>query len=306
MRGWAVLALIVGSGAVYAVLSPALRGAGGEATPQLRNAALEASGPGLQASTTDVQDFGSLLADFEAAQEASLVALRGYLLTDGEGFHREWLQASARLQAASDALGRQSSTWTDGRRLVELVEMRRLVDRLLAEQRAVAAIVGTVNRYPGLQLYTEDVKPALSEAQALCTEVMNAMLAISSPDEVGPVGPFATFRGGLDDLRTGLADFMGARNDATLPEAASRARFAAMLKTLADVRPQVPVEMREKIDRLAALTGTVQEKLERVFALRKGERWDYADYAFRTRIEPLSSKLGSIGAAWRESGGRQS
>jgi len=305
-RGWAALALLVGSGVAYAVLSPALRGTGGEATPPVQNATLEASGLGLPAGATNVQDFGRLLADFEAAQEASLVALRGYLLTDGEGFHREWLQASARLQAASDALGRQSSTWTDGRKLVELVEMQRLVDRLLAEQRAVAAIVGTVNRYPGLQLYTEDVKPALSEAQALCTEVMNAMLAISSPDEVGPVGPFATFRGGLDDLRTGLADFMGARNDATLPEAASNARFAAMLKTLADVRPQVPVEMREKIDRLAALTGTVQEKLDRIFALREGERWDYAEYAFRTRIEPLVVKLDGIGTRWRESAGQRS
>lgn len=303
-RGWAVLGLIVGAGAVYAVLSPAMRGAGGEATPQFQNAALEASGPGLPASTTNVQDFESLLADFEAAQEASLVALRGYLLTDGEGFHREWLQASARLQASSDALGRQSSTWTDGRKLVELVEMQRLVGQLLAEQRAVAAIVGTVNRYPGLQLYTEDVKPALSEAQALCTEVMNAMLAISSPDVVGPVGPFAAFRGDLDDLRAGLADFMGARNDATLPEAASSVRLGAMRKTLADVRPHIPVEMREKIDRLASLTGTVQEKLGRIFALRKGDRWDYADYAFRTRIEPLAGKLGSIGAAWRESAGR--
>jgi len=306
VRGWTVLALIVGLGMAYAVMSPALRGAGGEVMPRVHNAALEAPGQGLPASATDVQDFGSLLADFEAAQEASLVALRGYLLTDGEGFHREWLQASARLQAASDALGRQSSTWTDGRKLVELVEMQRLVDRLLAEQRAVAAIVGTVNRYPGLQLYTEDVKPALSEAQALCTEVMNAMLAISSPDEVGPVGLFATFRGDLDDLRTGLADFMGARNDATLPEVASSARFDAMLKTLADVRPQIPVEMREKIDRLASLTGTVQEKLARIFALRKGERWDYADYAYRTRIVPLAGKLGGIGTRWRESAGRQS
>ncbi|MBC7103107.1 MAG: hypothetical protein H5U13_07785 [Parvibaculum sp.] len=300
----AVLALIVGAGAVYAVLSPGLRGASGEATPR-QNVALEVSGPGLPAGATNVQDFGSLLADFEAAQEASLVALRGYLLTDGEGFHREWLQASARLQAASDMLGRQSSTWTDGRKLVELVEMQRLVDQLLAEQRAVASIVGTVNRYPGLQLYTEDVKPALGEAQALCTEIMDAMLAISSPDVVGPVGPFATFRGDLDDLRTGLADFMAVSRDATLPEVASDTRFDAMLKTLADVRPQIPVEMREKIDRLASLIGTVQEKLDRVFALRKGERWDYAEYAFRTRIEPLAVKLDGIGTTWRESAGRQ-
>ena len=300
-----MLALVVGSGAVYAVLSPGLRGAVGEATPR-QNVALEASEPGLPAGATNVQDFGSLLADFEAAQEASLVALRGYLLTDGEGFHREWLQASARLQASSDALGRQSSTWTDGRKLVELVEMQRLVDQLLAEQRAVAAIVGTVNRYPGLQLYTEDVRPALGEAQALCTEIMDAMLAISSPDVVGPVGPFATFRGDLDDLRTGLTDFMAASRDATLPEAASDARFDAMLKTLADVRPHIPVEMREKIDRLASLTGTVQEKLGRIFALRKGDRWDYAEYAFRTRIEPLAVKLDGIGTTWRESAGRQS
>lgn len=298
-----MLALIAASGTVYVLLPPEWRSDGREEMPQIPGAVLEGSGHIVPSRVTDARDFENLLGDFEAAREASLVALRGYLLTDGEGFHREWLQASVRLQAASDALGQQSSTWTDGRRLVELVEMQRLVDRLLAEQRAVAAIVGTVNRYPGLQLYTEDVRPALVDAQALCTEVMSAMLAISSPDEVGPVGPFAAFRGDLDDLHTGLAAYMSAKNDATLPEVASSARFDAMLRTLADVRPQIPVEMREKIDRLAALTGTVQEKLGRIFALRKGERWDYADYAFRTRIEPLAGKLGSIGTGWRDRAG---
>lgn len=303
-RRWTLLALVAVSVAAYALLVPGYDRTPDSATPKVQKAALTESPEALV--PVRAADFNALLADFNAEREASLVALRGYLLTDGEGFHREWLQASVRLQDKADALVHQSSTWTDGRKLVQLVEMQRLVERLLAEQRAVASIVGTVNRYPGLQLYTEDVQPALAEAQRLCSEVMNAMLAISSPDVVGPVGPFAEFRGDLEDLRGGVADYMGASRETAPPEVAGDARFEAMRETLSGVRPQVPADMQQKIDRLTSLIGTAQEKLARIFALRETARWDYADYAFKTRVEPLAGKLQAIGMEWTASAGQRS
>lgn len=299
VRIWFVLAALAVSGGAYLFLAQETAPSG-NATPLPAQKAALPQAPG-NAAPGGAEDFKALLEDFDAAREASLVALRGYLLTEGPGFQREWLQATVRLQAAAEAFGKQSSTWTDGRRLVQLVEMQRLVGRLLAEERAAASIIGTVNRYPGLQLYAEDVQPALSEAQSLCAEVMNAMLAISSPDVVGPIGPFAEFRGDLDDLRGGLVDYMGARSDTGPPVAASDERLDAMRETLAGVRPQVPAEMQAKIDRIGALLTTVEEKLSRTFALRESERWDYANYAFRTRIGPLAEKLKGIAAEWRGS-----
>src|SRR5690606_25912365 len=92
------------------------------------------------------QNADAALQRFLAEHEASLVVLRGYLLTQGEGFRTEWLEATARLQAAMTALENHSGNWTDGQRLVELVEAKRVLGEMLKETRAVAAIAGTVNR----------------------------------------------------------------------------------------------------------------------------------------------------------------
>lgn len=244
-------------------------------------------------------NFDATVQRFLAEREASLVALRGYLLTEGEGFRTEWLEATIRLQAAMNALEAHSGNWTDGQRLVELVEAKRILADLLAETRAVAAIAGTVNRYPGLQLFIEDIQPALTEAQALCADVMSAMLAVSSPESVGPVGPFAAFRGDVEVLREETAHYVSAPVALPgVPVSASAESFEARRATLVSIRDDAPAEARPKIDRLIVLMDFTQEKLNRIFALRAGERWDYADFAFRTRVTPLAARLEEIATRW--------
>lgn len=243
-------------------------------------------------------DFNTLLAQFAASREASLVALRGYLLTDSEGFHTEWREAVQALRLTGEAIERNSASWTDGLQLVQLAEMKRLVDRLLAEQQAVAAIIGTIDRYPDLQLYSVDVRPALDEAQAICNSVLNAMLAVSSPEDAGVIDPFAKLRGDLEELRETLTRYAASRGEAVMPPNAAPEALAAMVVTLGAARSQVPAALRPKIDRMIFLLDGARENLDRMFALRAGRRWDYADYAFRTRIIPLAEEIRAIGAAW--------
>lgn len=246
--------------------------------------------------------FDAALRSFLDAHEASLVALRGFLLTDGEGFRTEWLDATLRMQAAMTALDANSANWTDGQRLVELVEAKRIVSQLLAEERAVAAIVGTPNRYPGLQVFRLDIQPALAEAQDIAAAVMSAMLAVSSPDSVGPVGPFASFRGDLEALREDLAKYVSAPANAAPPASSRTERFAARRETLTAIRADAPADVQPRIDRLIALMGFTEEKLSRILALEQGERWDYASFAFRTRVMPLASRLEEIAARWKAAG----
>ncbi len=294
-RIWLVLSVVALAGAGYAIYFPGERAAAPKGMERGSASSSGANAPALAA----VPDFDAALGEFSAAREASIVALRGYLLTDGEGFRSEWLDATVRLQAAADALETHSANWTDGQRLVEFVEAKRLLSRLLAEERAVASIVGTVNRYPGLQLYTEDVMPALAEAQALCGEAMNALLAVSSPDEVGPIGPLAAFRGGLESLKEDLGKYIVAGDRTDPPASASADSFSAMSETLGALRADVPGEMRPAIDRLLSLLAVMEEKLDRIFALREGKRWDYARYAFETRIVPLAGKIEEIAEGWK-------
>ena len=273
----------------------------GADAPLSRDAVATAGGaaPGEAAAAAD---FEILLANFSASREASLVGLRGYLLTEGEGFRTEWREAAASLQSAADAIERHSASWTDGLRLVQLAEMKRLIERLLAEERAVAEMIGTVNRYPGLQLFNEDVRPGLDEAQRLCADILDVMLANSSPEDAGAIDPFAKLRGDLEDLRLSLVKFTTGSSEAGPPAAASRAELAAMLTAIESARKAAPASVQPKIDRLVFLIRAAREKLERVFALRAGQRWDYADYAFRTRIVPLADELQAIAASWEGEG----
>ena len=252
----------------------------------------------IAGSPAPALQFDAALRRFLEAHEASLVALRGFLLTDGEGFRTEWLDATLRMQSAMNALDAHSASWTDGQRLVELVEAKRIVAQLLAEERAVASIVGSPNRYPGLQIFRADIVPALAEAQEISAAVMSAMLAVSSPDSVGPVGPFAAFRGDLETLREDLARYVAA--PAThAPPASSRAEyFAARREMLTAIRAEAPADMRPRIDRLIALMSFAEDKLSRILALQQGERWDYASFAFRTRVMPLAARLEDIAARW--------
>src|SRR5690606_25932128 len=119
-RLWLALGLVAGAGMAYFFLLPLVQMPAGESAARMEPAAFTFAP--AQPAATGLSALDALLADFEDEREASLVALRGYLLTGGEGFHREWLQATVRMQEAAEALVRQSSSWTDGRKLVQLVE----------------------------------------------------------------------------------------------------------------------------------------------------------------------------------------
>ena len=294
LRYWFVIPFGGLTAVAFITLPPSENGmplSRGDISPAVQGGLTNGPAPALQ--------FDVALRRFLDAHEASLVALRGFLLTDGEGFRTEWLDATLRMQAAMNALDANSANWTDGQRLVELVEAKRIVARLLAEERAVAAIVGTPNRYPGLQIFRVDIRPALAEAQEISAAVMSAMLAISSPDSVGPVGPFAAFRGDLETLREDLAKYVAAPASAAPPASARAEQFAARRETLTSIRAEAPADVQPQIDRLIALMSFTEEKLSRILVLEEGERWDYASFAFRTRVMPLASHLEEIAARWK-------
>lgn len=142
-----------------------------------------------------------LLADLTATNEASLVALRGYVLTGSEGFKAEWESATARLEAVRGAIAQDSRSWTDGGRLVELAEMQKNADALMAVEELLKGFVGTPNRYPGLRLHTEDVAPAFAQPLSPIDETLQSILAANRPGAAASVDALAHIRGDVDALR---------------------------------------------------------------------------------------------------------
>lgn len=250
--------------------------------------------PGTQPS------YDKLMADFAAANEANLVALRGYLLTGSDGFKSEWLKATARLRASVTAVERDSRSWTDGRKLVQLTEVRKASAELLAQQLVLASLVGTSNRFPGLKLYREDVEPALAQAFTLCDETLQSVLASRWAGSAASVDTLARLRGNIGVLQDDLAVYLGS-SETTEPAALRDAHriFQGARDAIASLTGKIAPADQARLERLAAALRDAEGELERVLALKRTPRWDYADYAFKRKLLPLAERIAVAVGEWR-------
>lgn len=242
----------------------------------------------------------ALLSDNAAANEAALIALRGYILTGSEGFRTEWQRNVDLFEASQNAIIKNSQGWTDGRQLLQLTEFRRTSEELLAEERVLASIVGTPNRLPGLRLYDEEVAPAFDEAVRLCDVMLQSVMTSNWPDSASSVDALARLRGDVRTMRAGLALYLRSRAT-TMPievEAAYES-FQNSGSVLAGLRVKARPGDQAKYDRLSALIQSTDKQLQQILALKRTSRWDYADYAFRQKVLPLSEKISATLGEWR-------
>lgn len=261
-----------------------------------REPAPVAASGGVQGS----RSHDKLMADFAAANEANLVALRGYLLTESEGFKSEWLKATARLEASVAAVERDSRSWTDGRKLVQLAEVRKASGALFTEQRILASLVGTSNRFPGLRLYREDVEPMLVRAFALCDDTLQSVLASRWAGSAASVDTLARLRGNIGAMRDDLSLYLDS-SETTEPAPLRDAyrTFQGAQNEIASLRGKVAPADQTRLDRLAAALRDAEERLGRILALKRTPRWDYADYAFKQKLLPLAERISAIVGEWR-------
>ena len=299
------------AGTVMVFTNPAPVGASlGEAYANLAQISPEPVIAGAQALTGafagDLDDgvqFDAMLANYSAANEAALVALRGYLITGGEGFRSEWRNASGRLEAAQTAIEIDSRRWTHGARLVELREMRKGVAALAASQEMLAGLAVSANRYPGLRLYRDETEPALRSAETLIDETLRSVLASNWLGAAARVDTLAHIRSDLANLRASLAVFLP--SSARVPPARATAAYAAFkagLPALATLRDQVAPDDQKRLDEVRSLLDGADTQLQQVLALKQTQRWDYADYTFKEKAMPLSEKISTIIAGWRAQG----
>jgi hypothetical protein len=243
------------------------------------------AGPGKGAVTGATN-----LATFSAAQETSLVALRGYLLTGSTGFKAEWLQAGMTADAMQTAIDQDSRGWSDGQRLMRLSEMRKATSALRNEEKMLVSIIATPNQYPGLRLYREDVDPALTQSLGLLDEAVQA--ALTAGAAANDIDALARVRGDVRELRRRLAVYLPSA-DTTLSEQlqTTLTDVRGAPTTLAALRIRTVPSDRERIVKLTALLRASDAKLQQIFALKQSPRWDYADYSFKHKVLPLAEKI---------------
>ncbi|KAB7742186.1 hypothetical protein F2P47_02640 [Parvibaculum sedimenti] len=281
------------------MLADYMRNAQGRDTSAPQTAAFDVDPEGNLARLFASRGHDALLADNAAANEASLIALRGYVLTGSVGFKTEWQRSVQLFEASQNAIVKNSRGWTDGRQLLQLTEFRRTSEELLAEERTLASFVGTPNRFPGLRLYDEEVAPAFDEALRLCDLMLQSIMTSNGSDSASSVDALARLRGDVRTMRAGLALFLRSRV-MTMPievEAAYES-FQTSGGVLAGLRAKARPGDQAKFDRLAELIQSTDKNLQQIFALKRTSRWDYADYVFRQKVLPLSAKISVTLGEW--------
>lgn len=303
----AIVGTVWAGGLALVYMQPAPQGADlgaayvglGKEAPAMLVAADAKSAAKDGASSSDLK-FESMLVNFADANEAALVALRGYLITGSEGFRDEWEEASARLEAAQTAIELDSRDWTDGARIMQLRDMRSVIASMKAEEEVLAGLAATPNRYPGLRLYRDTTERALTEAEGLLDVTLASVMQSNRAGAAGRVDALAHIRSDIRNLRLGLDVYLpSSARVAPADLMAQYASFRADLGALAALRNQVGPDDQGRLDRLTYLLTQSDTELGHIMALKPTPRWDYADFAFKQKVLPLSEKISSMLAGWR-------
>lgn len=249
---------------------------------------------------TDVPNarpFDDMASDFARASEVNLIALRGYVLTGNPGFRKEWRQATSKRKALEAEIERNAYLWTDGERLVQLRNLRTNMDSLVENEKFVAGLVGTSNRFPGLRLYNEDVQPALVRAIELCNDSIQSLLV--SDKSSAEIDALAELRGHIRLTAEGLSTFLHSGLSAPPPELSQSLGEIGKAPAALDRIGGNTGEPR--LDRLADLLRKASVQIDDIIALKRTERWDYADYAFRQKVLPETEQILFVVKNWRSS-----
>ncbi|MBX3489536.1 hypothetical protein [Parvibaculum sp.] len=248
---------------------------------------------------SNARPFDDMASDFAKASEVSLIALRGYVLAGNPGFREEWRQATGKRKALEAEIERNAYLWTDGERLVQLRNLRMSMDSLAENEKLVASLVGTSNRFPGLRLYNEDVQPALVRAIELCNDSIQSFLV--SDKSNAAIGALAELRGNIRLAEEGLSTFLHSGLSAPPPELSQSLRQIRKAPAALDRIGGSAGDPR--LDRLVDMLRKASLQIDDIIALKRTERWDYADYAFRQKVLPETEQILFVVKNWRSSAG---
>jgi hypothetical protein len=219
--------------------------------------------------------------------EATMTGLRSFVLTGEEEFLTGWQKSVDRLRADVSRLRQSSSGWSDGEKLRKLSDLERHLQILLEEQERVAALTTSGNRYPGVRLYSEDIRPRLMEAQARCASLIDVLLARPGGGPAGAVDALAKMRLALKNVSQDMADFVvqgsSISSDAMTAAVVELEVSATSLgEQLHGMQPEDAEAARALLDAVSSLAAP----MDNVVALRGVAQWDFARFTFDEKVIP--------------------
>lgn len=223
---------------------------------------------------------------------ASLAALRGWMLTGEDQYKRERLAVWSEIDVAQEALDTQSENWIDSKEKQSWESLKVLLSDFKLAQVQVEAIANSEDEQPATKILVTQAKPLVDEMLRSISGILQDEL--DQPATQSRKQLFAT----MNNVRAGLAVSEANLRGFLL---SAEAKFSSQYN---GVWPWVKGNV-DNLSKDTALTSGQQVSLEKyikaqntfdklatqMFEIRKSEKWNMAQYLLRTETAPLASKI---------------
>jgi len=225
---------------------------------------------------------------------ASLAALRGWMLTGDESYRAQRLAVWDEIEQQRATLDRLSQGWTDADNLARWEEFKTTLEAFSLAQDRVEEIANSPSQFPATVILVDDVAPRAARMMAAITEMIDLELANPSADNERKqlLGVMADVRG---SLAMGMANI---RAYLLTGELQFKEEFEALWSTndrrFADLRAArnlLTPEQSAQFAIFSTLRGEFTAFPAQMFEIRQSDAWDMAVATLRQEAAPRADRL---------------
>jgi methyl-accepting chemotaxis protein len=227
---------------------------------------------------------------------ASLAALRGYMITGNQGFKKERHAIWAEIDGFRADMDKLSASWTNPANVAKWTEFKAILAEFEIAQGKVEAVAKTIDEQPATKTLVVEAAPKASVMVAEITRIINIEASLpATPKRKALLGMMADVRGttarGLANIRafllTGNQKFHKSFN----------VMWKKNIKRFAELKSHVGLmndEQRASFAKFDAARTAFLPLPEQMFNVRGGKKWNMANYLLVTEAAPRAGKLMTI------------
>jgi len=227
---------------------------------------------------------------------ASLAALRGFILTGDDAQRQQRAGRWSALEAAANQLDALSGNFTREENRAIWRQAHELLNRLGAVQGEIERLVGTPQAFPATQIFTEEGAPHADRVFAEISRLIDREAALPASDERK-----ALLKDMADVRGNGATAIAMLRAFLLSGEPAMRTRFEQLwqnsqraFEQLSGRSALLDTEQRTAFEDLRAARAAFAAVAERVLAARAGADWNRPVFRLRTEAMPIVAQLQTI------------
>ena len=224
---------------------------------------------------------------------ASLAALRGWMLVDNPAFKVERAAVWADIHETRAEIDRLSANWTNPDNVAAWTDLKATLDEFEAAQQRVEDIAHTIDQTPATKLLLTEAAPQAAVIIKNITAMIDAEAALAAtPERKALLGMMADVRGTMGMALANIRAYL-LSGDVKFKEqfesfwAKNEKRFADLKAAAHLLSPG----QRTAFEQLSQARKAFSPLPSRMFEIRGSEKWNMANYLLVTEAAPRAGKL---------------